>query len=54
MLASLNHPHIAAIYGVEDADGVLALVLELVEGETLQSGAERAPWLIAAWCSCDT
>ena len=54
MLASLNHPHIAAIYGVEDADGVRALVLELVEGETLQSGAERAPWLIAAWCSCDT
>jgi len=54
MLASLNHPHIAAIYGVEDADGVRALVLELVEGETLQSGAELAPWLIAAWCSCDT
>jgi len=38
MLATLNHPHIAAIYGVEEADGVRGLVLELVEGETL---AER-------------
>ena len=35
VLASLNHPHIGAIYGVEDSDGVRALVLELVEGETL-------------------
>lgn len=38
MLATLNHPHIGAIYGVEETDGVRALVLELVEGETL---AER-------------
>jgi serine/threonine protein kinase/Tol biopolymer transport system component len=35
VLATLNHPHIAAIYGVEDADGVRGLVLELVEGPTL-------------------
>jgi serine/threonine protein kinase len=35
VLASLNHPHIGAIYGVEEADGVPALVLELVEGDTL-------------------
>ncbi len=35
VLASLNHPHIAAIYGIEEADGVTALVLELVEGPTL-------------------
>ena len=34
-LATLNHPHIGAIYGVEEADGVRGLVLELVEGETL-------------------
>src|SRR5215207_3679957 len=34
-LASLNHPHIAAIYGVEETTGVRALVLELIEGETL-------------------
>ena len=38
MLATLNHPHIGAIYGVEEVDGVRGLVLELVEGETL---AER-------------
>jgi Tol biopolymer transport system component len=38
VLAALNHPHIAAIYGLEESAGVEALVLELVEGETL---AER-------------
>src|ERR1043166_7373786 len=36
MLASLNHPHIGAIYGFEDAGSVPALVLELVEGDTLK------------------
>jgi Tol biopolymer transport system component len=36
VLASLNHPNIAAIYGFEDASGVHALVLELVEGRTLE------------------
>ena len=35
VLASLNHPNIAAIYGVEDSDGIRALVMELVEGPTL-------------------
>jgi eukaryotic-like serine/threonine-protein kinase len=35
VLASLNHPNIAAIYGVEEATGATALVLELVEGPTL-------------------
>jgi serine/threonine-protein kinase len=35
VLASLNHPNIAAIYGLEDADDVQFLVLELVEGEDL-------------------
>jgi serine/threonine protein kinase len=35
LLASLNHPHIGAIYGLEDARGVPVLVLELVEGPTL-------------------
>jgi serine/threonine-protein kinase len=38
ILATLNHPNIAAIYGLEVFDGVRALVLELVEGQTL---AER-------------
>jgi serine/threonine-protein kinase len=35
VLASLNHPHIGGIYGLEDAHGVTALVLELIEGPTL-------------------
>ena len=35
VLASLNHPSIAAIYGLEEVDGKPFLVLELVEGETL-------------------
>src|SRR5882762_9704023 len=35
VLASLNHPNIAAIYGVDETDGVRALVLELVDGPTL-------------------
>ena len=38
VLASLNHPNIASIYGLEEADGIHCLVLELVEGPTL---AER-------------
>ncbi len=38
VLASLNHPNIASIYGLEESEGVRALVLELVEGPTL---AER-------------
>ena len=43
VLASLNHPHIGAIYGLEDADGMRALVLELVEGETLADRIARGP-----------
>ena len=35
LLASLNHPNIGAIYGLEDAHGAQALVMELVEGPTL-------------------
>ena len=35
VLATLNHPHIAAIYGIEEVDDVRGLVLELVEGPTL-------------------
>lgn len=34
-LASLNHPNIATIHGLEESDGLKALVLELVEGPTL-------------------
>ena len=43
MLAALNHLHIGAIYGLEHADGVPALVLELVEGETLAERLQRGP-----------
>src|SRR4030095_10728269 len=46
LLATLNHPNIAAIYGLEKTDGVTAIVLELVEGETIaeklgQEGRDR-------------
>jgi len=43
MLAALNHPHIGSIYGLEDAGGVPALVLELVEGETVADRLQRGP-----------
>jgi serine/threonine protein kinase len=35
VLASLNHPNVAAIYGLEESGGIRALVMELVEGQTL-------------------
>ena len=41
LLAALNHPHIGAIYGFEEADGVRGLVLELVPGETLAARLQR-------------
>ena len=43
VLASLNHPHIAAIYGLEKAGNFEALVLELVEGETLAERIAQGP-----------
>ncbi len=43
VLASLNHPNIAAIHGFEESDGVQALVLELVEGPTLADRIARGP-----------
>jgi serine/threonine protein kinase/Tol biopolymer transport system component len=47
LLAALNHPHIGAIHGLEDADGLPALVLELVEGETLADRIQRGPVPVA-------
>ena len=41
VLASLNHPHIGAIYGTEESSDFSALVLELVEGETLAERLSR-------------
>ena len=43
MLASLNHPNIAIIYGLEKADGIRALVMELVEGPTLADRIAQGP-----------
>jgi eukaryotic-like serine/threonine-protein kinase len=46
LLASLNHPHIGAIYGFEDAGNVPALILELVGGDTLGDRVRRGPLLL--------
>ena len=43
VLASLNHANIAALYGMEQADGKHFLVMELVEGETLAERIARGP-----------
>src|SRR5437762_3326025 len=43
VLAALNHPHIAAIYGFEESETVPALVLELVEGPTLADRLRAGP-----------
>ena len=43
VLASLNHPNIASIYGLEESAGVRALVLELVEGPTLADRIAQGP-----------
>src|SRR5208337_3036573 len=43
LLASLNHPNIAAIYGLEESGGTNFLVLELVEGETLAQRLSKGP-----------
>src|SRR4026208_1047063 len=43
VLAVLNHPHIGAIYDFENFDGLQFLVLELVEGETLEDRIARGP-----------
>ena len=43
VLASLNHPHIAGVYGLDEADGVRALVMELVEGDDLAERLTRGP-----------
>jgi eukaryotic-like serine/threonine-protein kinase len=43
VLASLNHPHIGGIYGLEESNGTIALVLELVDGPTLADRIARGP-----------
>ena len=46
-LAALNHPNIAAIYGIEESSGVRALVMELVEGDDLSTIIARGPLPLA-------
>src|SRR5438876_10026541 len=46
VLASLNHPHIAAIYGLDEANGTQFLVLELVDGESLDRRIARGKFPI--------
>src|SRR5215831_4756121 len=46
ILATLNHPNIAAVYGLEQVDGMTGIVLELVEGETLADLIARGPLAI--------
>jgi serine/threonine protein kinase len=43
LLASLNHPNIAAIYGLEESDGIHFLVMELIEGDTLAGRIKTGP-----------
>src|ERR1043165_2651874 len=43
VLASLNHPNIAQIYGIEESGETRCIVMELIEGETLQARIERGP-----------
>jgi serine/threonine protein kinase len=43
LLASLNHPNIAAIYGLEESDGTNFLVMELVDGQTLDEQIKSGP-----------
>jgi Tol biopolymer transport system component len=48
MLAAVNHPNICAIYGVEEANGIRFLLLELVEGDTLADRLVQAASPVAA------
>src|SRR5262249_2531602 len=47
VLALLDHPHIGAIYGIEENEGITALVLQLVEGDTLADRIARGPISLA-------
>src|SRR5262245_2395249 len=42
-LAALNHPHVAALFGMEEADGRHFLIMEFVDGETLADRLSRGP-----------
>src|SRR5512136_1724874 len=54
VLASLNHPNIAAIYGLEESAGTNFLVLELVEGETLADHIAGSAGVLAGKNAAET
>ena len=47
LLASLNHPHIGAVYGLEGSGNLRGIVLELIDGETLETRLRRGPIPVA-------
>src|SRR5262249_37090478 len=47
LLATLNHPNVAAVYGIEKGGGITGIVLELVPGDTLGDMIARAPIAIS-------
>src|SRR5678815_372334 len=56
ILATMNHPHIAAIYALEESEDVVALVLELVDGATLADRIHQGPLALndALTIACQT
>jgi len=52
ILASLNHPHIAHIYGLADSGATRALIMELVDGETLAEVLTRGPMAVDETLAC--
>ena len=54
LLASLNHPNIAAIYGLEESAGTHFLVMELIEGQTLAEVISGSPGVLAGKTAAET
>ena len=54
LLASLNHPFVATLYGFEESDGQKFLVMELVEGETLAERIAAGPIPMEEACRCSS
>jgi len=52
VLASLNHPNIAVLHGIEESGGAHALIMELVEGETLGQRLKRDPMTVTEAIEC--
>ena len=50
VLASLNHPNIAIIHGLEKSDGVTGIVMELVEGRPSRTALHKAPFPSTRHC----